>query len=251
MELTGARVYGVPWRCAAPGAALDDRLRGDARLSWTHRRRRRDRIRGDGLVGASVPWAGDNHWIDAAVADAGAELVGPPHCVWSTVVPPGRRELAEIAMPCMGLALTIGGRRIRRPSRCRRCRSWVSSTTLPTVSETARAADRLDRRSARANARHAGRGRVGMRRADVAPGRRCQRPVRRHRGPLPPPRPRGAGRRRPPWPRRAPTGCARRRFRRAPTAAASTSASDFAPSQRSAPRYHPRRPSSQRSVSRR
>jgi GNAT superfamily N-acetyltransferase len=62
-------------------------------------------VRGGGLVGARVPWAEDNHWIDAAVADAGAELVGPPHCVWSTVVPPGRQELPEIAMPCMGLVL--------------------------------------------------------------------------------------------------------------------------------------------------
>jgi GNAT superfamily N-acetyltransferase len=62
-------------------------------------------IRASGLVGARVPWATDNHWIDAAVADAGAELVDPPHCVWSTEVPRGRRELQEIAMPCMGLAL--------------------------------------------------------------------------------------------------------------------------------------------------
>jgi GNAT superfamily N-acetyltransferase len=62
-------------------------------------------LRSGGLVGARVPWAADNHWIDAAVADAGAELVDPPHCVWSTVVPESRRELSEIAMPCMGLDL--------------------------------------------------------------------------------------------------------------------------------------------------
>src|SRR4051794_28710323 len=62
-------------------------------------------LRSDGLVGARVPWAEDNHWIDAAVADPGAELAGPPHCVWSTVVPARRLELAEIAMPCMGLEL--------------------------------------------------------------------------------------------------------------------------------------------------
>jgi GNAT superfamily N-acetyltransferase len=62
-------------------------------------------LRGGGLVGARVPWAADNHWIDAAVADAGAELTGSPHCVWSTVVPPGRREIVEIAMPGMGLVL--------------------------------------------------------------------------------------------------------------------------------------------------
>ena len=58
-----------------------------------------------GVVGARVPWATDNHWVDAAVADAGAELVEPPHCVWSAVVPEDRRESAEIAMPCMGLVL--------------------------------------------------------------------------------------------------------------------------------------------------
>jgi GNAT superfamily N-acetyltransferase len=58
-----------------------------------------------GVIGARVPWAADNHWIDAVVAEPGAELVEPPHCVWSTTVPPGRRELPEIAMPCMGLVL--------------------------------------------------------------------------------------------------------------------------------------------------
>ncbi|MDA0170103.1 GNAT family N-acetyltransferase [Solirubrobacter taibaiensis] len=62
-------------------------------------------IRTPGVVGARVPWATDNHWVDAAVADVGAELVEPPHCVWSVVVPDGRRELTEIAMPCMGLDL--------------------------------------------------------------------------------------------------------------------------------------------------
>lgn len=62
-------------------------------------------LRTPGVVGARVPWAEDNHWVDAAVADAGAELVDPPHCVWSTEAVDGRRELAEIAMPCMGLVL--------------------------------------------------------------------------------------------------------------------------------------------------
>ena len=62
-------------------------------------------IRTPGVIGARVPWATDNHWVDAAVADAGAELVDPPHCVWSAVIPEGRREIAEIAMPCMGLVL--------------------------------------------------------------------------------------------------------------------------------------------------
>jgi ribosomal protein S18 acetylase RimI-like enzyme len=60
-------------------------------------------LRAPGVVGARVPWATDNHWIDAAVADAGAELADAPHCVWSTEVPRGRSDLAEIAMPCMAL----------------------------------------------------------------------------------------------------------------------------------------------------
>jgi ribosomal protein S18 acetylase RimI-like enzyme len=62
-------------------------------------------LRTPGVVGARVPWATDNHWIDAAVADADADLVEPPHCVWSTAVAQGRQELTEIAMPCMGLVL--------------------------------------------------------------------------------------------------------------------------------------------------
>jgi len=62
-------------------------------------------VREGGLVGARVPWAADNHWIDAAVADAGAAVVAAPHCVWSTAVPDGRVELPDIAMPCMGLEL--------------------------------------------------------------------------------------------------------------------------------------------------
>ena len=62
-------------------------------------------VRAPGLVGARVPWATDNHWVDAAVAGAGAELDDPPHCVWSLEVPPGRQELEGVAMPCMGLVL--------------------------------------------------------------------------------------------------------------------------------------------------
>jgi ribosomal protein S18 acetylase RimI-like enzyme len=63
-------------------------------------------VRMPGLVGARVPWAADNHWIDAAVAAVGAEIVDPPHCVWSTVVPEGRIELPDLVMPCMGLVLS-------------------------------------------------------------------------------------------------------------------------------------------------
>lgn len=62
-------------------------------------------VRAPGVVGARVPWASDNHWVDAAVADVGAALDSPPHCVWSTDIPPGRQEIEEIAMPCMGLDL--------------------------------------------------------------------------------------------------------------------------------------------------
>jgi ribosomal protein S18 acetylase RimI-like enzyme len=62
-------------------------------------------VREPGLVGARVPWAADNHWIDAAVAVVGADLVDPPHCVWSREVPEGRVELPDIDMPCMGLDL--------------------------------------------------------------------------------------------------------------------------------------------------
>lgn len=57
-------------------------------------------IRAPGLVGACVPWATDNHWVDAAVAAPGADLTGAPHCVWST-----EPAAAEIEMPCMGLIL--------------------------------------------------------------------------------------------------------------------------------------------------
>ncbi|WP_028062415.1 GNAT family N-acetyltransferase [Solirubrobacter soli] len=56
-------------------------------------------IRAPGLVGAHVPWARDNHWIDAAVARPGADLADAPHCVWST------DGSGEIAMPCMALDL--------------------------------------------------------------------------------------------------------------------------------------------------
>jgi GNAT superfamily N-acetyltransferase len=57
-------------------------------------------IRAPGLVGARVPWAQDNHWIDAAVATAGADLTDAPHCVWSSDAAP-----SEFEMPCMALEL--------------------------------------------------------------------------------------------------------------------------------------------------
>jgi ribosomal protein S18 acetylase RimI-like enzyme len=57
-------------------------------------------VRAPGLVGARVPWAADNHWIDAAVAAPGADLTGAPHCVWST-----EPAASDVEMPCMGLQL--------------------------------------------------------------------------------------------------------------------------------------------------
>jgi ribosomal protein S18 acetylase RimI-like enzyme len=57
-------------------------------------------VRAPGLVGARVPWATDNHWIDAAVAAPGADLTDAPHCVWSTDAAP-----SEVEMPCMALVL--------------------------------------------------------------------------------------------------------------------------------------------------
>ena len=57
-------------------------------------------VRAPGLVGARVPWAEDNHWIDAAVAAPRADLTGAPHCVWSTEDSPSGLE-----MPCMAVVL--------------------------------------------------------------------------------------------------------------------------------------------------
>jgi uncharacterized protein YndB with AHSA1/START domain/ribosomal protein S18 acetylase RimI-like enzyme len=57
-------------------------------------------VRVAGLVGARVPWAEDNHWIDAAVGSAAAELADPPHCIWTTA-----DVESELEMPCMGLEL--------------------------------------------------------------------------------------------------------------------------------------------------
>lgn len=67
-------------------------------------------IRRPDAVGAVVGFAADNHWLDAAVvprdATPPADDPGLPHCLWSVAdAVPGRREEAQIAMPCMGLAL--------------------------------------------------------------------------------------------------------------------------------------------------
>ncbi len=56
-------------------------------------------VRGPGLVGARVPWALDNHWIDAAVATGDVVVDDPPHCLWSATGD------GKLATPCMGLEL--------------------------------------------------------------------------------------------------------------------------------------------------
>jgi ribosomal protein S18 acetylase RimI-like enzyme len=53
-------------------------------------------FRAPGLIGARVPWAQDNHWIDAAVGEG--EHADAPHCLW-------RVGHGEIEMPCMAVEL--------------------------------------------------------------------------------------------------------------------------------------------------
>jgi len=67
-------------------------------------------VRRPEAVGARVPWAADNHWIDAAVvppgrrATAGAD--GLPHSLWSLPgAVAGGTPVADADMPCMGLVL--------------------------------------------------------------------------------------------------------------------------------------------------
>jgi ribosomal protein S18 acetylase RimI-like enzyme len=67
-------------------------------------------VREPAAIGARVPWAADNHWIDAAVVPAGATAPAPsdvlPHCLWSARdAPGGWTALADTAMPCMALEL--------------------------------------------------------------------------------------------------------------------------------------------------
>jgi GNAT superfamily N-acetyltransferase len=67
-------------------------------------------VRRPDAVGALVPAASDNHWLDAAVVPAGAAAPaddpGLPHCLWATAdAVPGRSEIPGIAMPCLGVAL--------------------------------------------------------------------------------------------------------------------------------------------------
>ena len=68
-------------------------------------------VRRPDAVGARVPWAADNHWIDAAVVPVGAtppaDDAALPHCLWiaSGGRAEGRTELPDIAMPVMALDL--------------------------------------------------------------------------------------------------------------------------------------------------
>jgi len=67
-------------------------------------------LRRPDAVGAIVPWAADNHWIDAAVVPPGATATagddGLPHCLWALPgAVTGGTPVADVDMPCMGLAL--------------------------------------------------------------------------------------------------------------------------------------------------
>lgn len=66
-------------------------------------------LRFDGALGASLPGAAPNPWMDAVVALPGATLPADdelPTCVWTTGDSvPGRREDAKVRTPCMGLDL--------------------------------------------------------------------------------------------------------------------------------------------------
>jgi ribosomal protein S18 acetylase RimI-like enzyme len=67
-------------------------------------------VRTAGALGALVPWATENHWVDAAVVPVGAEAPPDtpvlPHCLWSSrPAAPSRTAVPEVAMPCMVLRL--------------------------------------------------------------------------------------------------------------------------------------------------
>lgn len=69
-------------------------------------------VRTAAAVGARVPWAADNNWVDAAVVPLGAAppaATDPalPHCLWVVdgTAAPGRRRLHHLAMPCLALEL--------------------------------------------------------------------------------------------------------------------------------------------------
>jgi ribosomal protein S18 acetylase RimI-like enzyme len=67
-------------------------------------------LRRPDAVGARVPWAQDNHWLDAAIVPFGLapppDAADLPHCLWTAgAAPAGRSEADGAAMPCMALAL--------------------------------------------------------------------------------------------------------------------------------------------------
>jgi ribosomal protein S18 acetylase RimI-like enzyme len=82
-------------------------------------------VRRPWATGARVPWAADNHWVDAAVAAPGAPPPPAgddlPHCLWNTAdAIEGWTPLADAAMPCMGRDLEPAtgdtGTAVERPS---------------------------------------------------------------------------------------------------------------------------------------
>jgi ribosomal protein S18 acetylase RimI-like enzyme len=67
-------------------------------------------VRRPDAIGARVPWAADNNWIDTAAVPPGATAVagdeGLPHCLWSLPgAVSGGTPMAHLDMPCMALAL--------------------------------------------------------------------------------------------------------------------------------------------------
>lgn len=67
-------------------------------------------LRRPDAIGAVVPWAADNHWLDAAVVPPGAAVTagapGLPHCLWSLPgAVTGGVPLPDVDMPCMALML--------------------------------------------------------------------------------------------------------------------------------------------------
>jgi ribosomal protein S18 acetylase RimI-like enzyme len=69
-------------------------------------------VRRADAIGARVPWAEDNHWLDAAVVPVGAAAPADdpelPHCLWiaAGAQAAGRSVLPGIAMPAMSLDLS-------------------------------------------------------------------------------------------------------------------------------------------------
>ncbi len=67
-------------------------------------------VRRPDAIGARIEAAADNPWLDAAVVPPGStpplDDPGLPHSLWTLAdAVPGRFEAAQIAMPCLGVAL--------------------------------------------------------------------------------------------------------------------------------------------------